>query len=233
MAEPKWVTINGRHVPIYEDNLIEPPSDKAFSTWQEGEQWLQDKLGYTEDEARHLSYVMESWSNYNSSEIHNMSDEDSVIGTGKQQSEILDKYLNDSRLAKTKGTLYRGLSYKKMSWNEQDIQNLEKQLDSGVWKEPGITAFSSDAKIATGYTGLTISSSGIGVVIEMHGNKHAVPIGHLSIGGGEKESLYPSSIRDKGLKIVSWTKEPTAIWQRGKNVGKPLGWLYRVIVEDR
>lgn len=174
-------------------NLISSPSDTALS-YREATEWLQNSLGYTQEEARELLDAMETWSNYGYRDIHSGS------SNKAKETKTLDKYLEDPRLAKTKGSLYRGLTVK-----TSEVDKIDSMLKSGKWKEPGITGFSSSKQQADLYASADSTSSEIHIT--MLNNSHAVQIGHLSVGGGEQESLYPSSIKS-GIPIASYTKTP-------------------------
>ena len=182
-------------------NLISPPSDTALS-YEEAAEWLMDNLGYTQEEVRDLLNATEAWSNYNYREIHKELSDNYAYPKESVDKDIksLDKYLNDPRLAKTEGSLYRGLTVK-----TSEVDKIDSMLKSGKWKEPGITGFSSSKQQANLYAMADSLSSEIHITLL--NNSHASQIGHLSVGGGEQESLYPSSIKS-GIPIVSYTKTP-------------------------
>lgn len=200
----KWITVKGHHIYIKDKDEQEQEilPDKPV---ENGDQWIADRLGVDIEHAADIHDAFLRWSDYGSSEIHN---EDTIpvhpaIPSGAENAKLIDEYLNHPSIPKYKGNLYRGMIVR-----TDKLDDIDKNLKDGVWKEPGITAFSTSQEQANLYAlPDTMSSS---IKIKLEGNKHASTIGHISAGGGENEVLYPSSIKN-GLKVKEYKKTPIYI----------------------
>lgn len=169
-----------------------------------GDEFIQQVTGVDPKTARDIHGAILNWSDYGSGNIHReIAEKDYEYqgwNTGEQDAKLIDQYLNSPGVPKYKGELYRGI---RVSQSQRD--SIESMIKSGKWKESGITSFTYDRAQADLYS--SPSSMDDRVTIVLRNNKHASTIGHLSVGGGEKEALYPSSIKN-GIKIKSYTKEP-------------------------
>ena len=265
----KWVTVQGKHIPVYHgedgndvfgvgketddnaDNISGVSVDKNGALpdrplpFDEANEWLQKVMGVDKKGAMDIQTAFESWSNYGSSRIHNELDAESYaekelgMATGKQEAERINKYLNNPDIPKYKGELYRGMTIRQ---TEENRAKIDKMLEDGVWKEPGITAFSYDKDKAELYAGASAGTLDDIIRVTLKNNKHASTIGHLSIGGGEKEALYPGEAAKKGIKIASYEKKPVYFdkFDRAhfretgekRYVQKILRYEYDIILED-
>lgn len=193
--------MNGKLNGISVDENGALPDKSPFHSYKEGTEWIARTTGLSMKEAGDAHEGIQAFSDYGYKDIHNYSDEKNYYNiSGKQRSDAIDKYLNSPSIPKYKGNLYRGMTIR-----TDNLSGIDKMLESGIWKEPGITSFSTDEKQAHLYSNPDSLSSAIHITLK--NNTHASTIGHLSIGGGEREALYPSSIKN-GLKIVDYKKIP-------------------------
>lgn len=177
-------------------------------------QWVIDNLGYSERDAYSLVDDIEYYTDRGFHGIHNQNFDD-YCQLNEPASRNLDRMLNHPNMPKYKGVCYRGLK-----WSLFDSEGLEKILNSGIWKEPGITSFSTSKEDAAKFA--SVDSLHNPIMITLLNNRHGCEIGFLSQGGGEGEVLYPSIIAERGLKIVDWYKDTIYGQRISKKTGKPI-----------
>lgn len=127
------------------------------------------------------------------------------------RTKAVDKMLENSKAPVYDGEIYRGLVI--MSKNGKNaVDQVWDAIKTGVWNEPGLTSYSTKKSVAEKTSFGNIKSSdknSVSVIIVDKSNQTGVPIQHLSVfGSHEAEVLKPSSIRDRGSKILSykWSK---------------------------
>lgn len=139
-------------------------------------------------------HAMEEYSDMGSSAIHkNNPDNDPAVAS---KIEAIDKVLTSKNAPIYKGELFRGITWR------QSEEELRARINGGIWKEPGITSFSSKKSTATK---MTKFGDGIQVILHVPEGKNisGVPFQHLSVFGKmEAEVLAPSTVKDRGWKIT-------------------------------
>ena len=128
--------------------------------------------------------------------------------------------LIDSMIEDPKAPVYGKNSYRGMDVTVADLgmfgsstANVKEWImgiiNSGVWKEPGVSSFSASKKTAMNFGGFHHSNPSnkdkIHILITNKGHSKGMPFQHISsFGSYEKEVLMSSKTMKAGMKIVSW-----------------------------
>lgn len=165
-------------------------------------EWLQDTLGYSEEEADDTldairAYTMEG-DVY--SKIHN---NDPAYAS---EIETLNNLIENPNMPVYDGEIYRGLHILDADGISAHDQ-IQLICESGTWTEGGITSFSSNmAKAKQFATGGATghADEGLNVLIRIRSNQSGVPIQHLTGQRPEGEVLISSNVAQNGFNIVSY-----------------------------
>ena len=167
--------------------------------------WIAKRAGVSEREAERILRAIDD---YTGDDFY----DDIHTGADEMRERILDSFLNNRRVPVYGGETYRGLMIRDEP-GRSSRSIVEGILKSGVWKEPGITSFSSSRDIASEFAGITMgyrSMGYTGVLLRNVRNRTGVPINHLSRnphGSIEYEVMHPSSIKDRGFNILGYRQE--------------------------
>lgn len=181
--------------------------------WEEKEQWLRDNLGYSVDKARDTVYALEGYTDRGYHDIHMQNFEGYHGDATRKDAEDIDDLLHHPKMKKYHGTCYRGLK-----WSQFKFEELEDLLNSGIWKEPGITSFSVDESDASKFA--VRNSLYDAIHITLRNSKSGCEIGFLSAGGGEGEVLFPSDVCRRGFKILDWNKKEHLSQRKSRKTGE-------------
>ena len=140
----------------------------------------------------------------------------------KAEVDIIDNMLNNPNMPIYNGTIYRGLM---IGDDTEDVQNpltyeqkINVILESGEWKEPGISSFSSNKTIANNFAGINKEDTELNdyfsidnkeychILLKCEDNKSGAAVSHLSR-YAEDEVLIPSDVAQEGWKIIDYTIE--------------------------
>lgn len=158
----------------------------AADTMSETERisWVQRVLpGSTWEEAEATANAADNYSKSAYYSIHRDS-----LGADSDTRDLLRLFASPNTPV-YEGDIYRGVRFSSMD-------KLNEALSSGVWRETGITSFSSKRSVAESFAG-----DDVGLILTCKNNKTAMPFQHLSFyGAGEAEILSPG-----GARNVSWT----------------------------
>lgn len=156
-----------------------------------GISWIENTTGMEHEKAEKAFDALRSYAFSGYTPIHC----DAQTPWAQEQIKRIDEVLTNKNVPVYDGMIYRGV-------NIEDRTVLQKAIETGIWREPGITSFSSSEFVAQKFA---TKGNGANVIIVDMGNKTGVPIQHLSAFGTiEAEVLKPSSIKKKGLKIIAY-----------------------------
>lgn len=151
--------------------------------------WVEKMVpGWSKKEAERAVGEMEIYSGWGYDEVHK--DSEGKLQTTQDILTIMDS----PNTPVYNGTIYRGVSF---SSKEALMDALKRS--PGVWKEPGITSFSSDWTVADGFA----SQKDWGLVLTCDDNKTGIPFKHISQLSHEDEVLSPG-----GHRVPGWSYNP-------------------------
>lgn len=169
--------------------------------------WFMNNMNMSRDEAEKAEEAI----NYYSLEY-----EDIHQGKDVARNDIIDKTFDNPLSPVFVGDTFRGL-YVSPSVVEKIAggnsitprEYLQNVVDSGIWKEPGATSFSSSRKIAEGFGKFYMDKSdgSVSVLVHYSDGKSGMPIKHLSEIPRENEVLHSGRQMKDGMPITKyeWT----------------------------
>lgn len=165
-------------------------------------EWIKSTLGVSKAEADELLDVIGSYTSESDfySKVHN--GDKSVL----KEIKVLDKMMKNPNMPIYGDTIFRGIHVDD-SDELSAIEKIQLILETGTWKEAGITSFSSQRQKANQFAeggAYGDRTKGLNVLIINKGNKTGVPIQHLSGQRPEGEVLVPSDIADRGYKVLKY-----------------------------
>lgn len=187
--------------------------------------WLMDNVGLSKQEAERGADTIYDYTGSGYDEIHN--------GTDKEGGDIIDAIIHNPNAPVYTGSQYRGIF---VSQDNLDYftgggitprEYLENILKTGVWKEPGVSSFSSNIQTAFSFGKFDYqwkTQNDISVLIVYDNGKSGMPIKHMSGLPGENEVLHSGKQMRDGLDIVQYN------WVDG---GKKFGQQLRMVVTDK
>ena len=157
----------------------------------------------TEDEAEAIINAAEYYSSMGYHNIH--------TGKDVKNQKLIDKMLDDPKAPVYGKNSYRGMDIDTHDTNGKDPkQYIMEVINSGVWKEKGISSFSASKNVAMGsYFGNFGASNPsnpnrIHVLLTYKGHTVGMPFKHISECTSEDEVLMSSTVAKKGWKITKW-----------------------------
>ena len=165
-------------------------------------EWIKSTLGVSKAEADELLDVIGLYTAESDfySKVHN--GDKSVL----KEINVLDKMMKNPNMPIYGDTIFRGIHVDD-SDEMSAIEKIQLILETGTWKEAGITSFSSNRQKANQFAeggAYGDRTKGLNVLIINKGNKTGVPIQHLSGQRPEGEVLVPSDIADRGYKVLKY-----------------------------
>lgn len=164
-------------------------------------EWIKDTTGVNEKEAKEILEQVEKYldgEEWEYKDIHN--------GKNKRAEEVIDRLLNNRKVATYKGETFRGI-YIRPDGGKSGARIIEEMLGSGRWYEPGISSFSTDRSVAMDFADpLMGGGNGFGLVLRNVSNKTGVPAAHLSGHFNEMEVMHSSASGRRGFKVLNWKR---------------------------
>ena len=156
--------------------------------------WIEDKMGVSNETARDVFSTLKEYFE-DATSVHNRLDR---ISERK-----IERFLTSPNVPVYEGETYRGISL-----NPTETQSAKEVIESiikkGIWKEPGITSFTSDRRQPMGFADhKDRRPDAIPVLLVNENNITGVPVGHLSQAFQQREVLYPARTARKGFRIIS------------------------------
>ena len=156
--------------------------------------WIKEKMSISDEAARDTFSTLKEYFD-DATSVHNRLD--------RTSERKIEKFLTSPNVPVYEGETYRGVSL-----NPTETQSAKEVIESiikkGVWREPGITSFTSDRRQPLEFADhKDRRPDAIPVLLVNENNIAGVPVGHLSQAFQQREVMYPARIARKGFRIIS------------------------------
>ncbi len=194
-----------------------------YLSHEERTKWLMDNVGLSKQDAEKGSSAIHAYTGSAYDDIHN--------GTDTVRGDIIDNIIHNAKSPVFTGEQYRGLYISQDRLDEftgggvKPSDYLQNIIKTGVWKEPGVSSFSSTQATARSFGKFDYSwkdSNDVSVMLTYKDGKSGMPIKHMSGIPGENEVLHSGRQMRNGLDIVDYK------WKHGKK-----GTELHITVTDR
>ena len=130
-------------------------------------------------------------------------------GQSPSETRLIDAMIEDPSTPVYDGDTYRGIQIFPSKIGMDPKEYIENIIKTGVWREPGVSSFSSTRDVAEDFGGFLDHYSSyddsIHVMIINRGRSKGMPFKHISNHSGENEVLMSSKTMLRGLKIVGYS----------------------------
>lgn len=164
-------------------------------------EWLKNTMSVelSEQEINDTIDAAENYSLSGYTDIHN--------GNSPKETALIDAMIEDPNAPVYGKTQYRGIHVSRSDINGADPKEwVEDIIKTGVWKEPGVSSFSSSESTAKGFGhfGYGGGDDEVHILIVNNGHTTGMPFKHLSECTSENEVLHSAKQMLKGMAITGY-----------------------------
>lgn len=191
-----------KHPVVTDINFVDP-----YMSTSEKEEWLKQNSSkkLTDKEA---SATIKAAEHYSLSGYHSIH-----WGNSPDETAKIDSMIEDPKAPVYGKNSYRGIMVTTSSLATHGVTVSAKDwvmniINSGVWKEPGVSSFSATKSTAMsfGHFGSSnpVNQDKIHILITNKGHTKGMPFKHISECTSENEILQSSKTMKSGMKIIGW-----------------------------
>ena len=206
------------HPVVNDIDWVEP-----YMSTDQKKEWLKNTMS-VELSDQEINDTIDAAENYSMSgytAIHN--------GNSPKETALIDAVIEDPNAPVYGKTQYRGIHVSKSDLNGQDPKEwVEDIIKTGVWKEPGISSFSSSESTAKSFGHFNSDyddDDEVHILIINDGHMTGMPFKHLSECTSENEVLHSSKQMLNGMAITGYyTQNGNEYYihvDDSKKIGKP------------